>query len=320
MRCLVTGARGQVGLELLRALASRGDEVHASDVAGRPPPDELDPDVPWHILDVTDNDAVQAVLEQIRPHRVFHLAAILSARGEEIPQKTYEVNQAGTFNVLETCRSLEIDQVVFTSTIAAFGPGLPDLVPDDAPLNPTTMYGVTKVSGELLGDYYARRFGLDFRAVRFPGLISASLPGGGTSDYALFMYVDGVLHGKYEAFCRPDTRIPLMYMPDGIRALVELSDAPGSKLTRRVYNIAAFSPTAQEIATSVKRALPDVKITFAPDHLRQGILDSWPRALDDTNARRDWSWKPQFDLDAMTDDLVPKLRAMIERDPDRFDH
>ncbi len=320
MRCLITGAGGQVGLELLRALASAGHEVHASDVSNRPPADELAPDVPWHILDVTDADAVQAVLSQIRPHRVFHLAAILSARGEEIPQKTYEVNQAGTFNVLETCRALEIDQVVFTSTIAAFGPGLPDLVPDDAPLRPTTMYGVTKVAGELLGEYYAKRFGLDFRAVRFPGLISASLPGGGTSDYALFMYVDGVLHGAYEAFCRPDTRIPLMYMPDGIRALVELSDAAPSSLTRRVYNIAAFSPTAQQIAQSVKRALPDVKITFAPDGLRQGILDSWPRALDDTNARRDWGWKPQYDLDAMTDDLIPKIRAMIERDPDRFDH
>lgn len=320
MRCLVTGARGQVGLELLRALAAQGHEVHASDVAARPPAEELDPDVPWHALDVTDSDAVQAVLGQIRPHRVFHLAAILSARGEEIPQKTYEVNQAGTFNILETCRSLEIDQVIFTSTIAAFGPGLPDLVPDDAPLRPTTMYGVTKVAGELLGEYYARRFGLDFRAVRFPGLISASLPGGGTSDYALFMYVDGVLQGEYEAFCRPDTRIPLMYMPDGIRALVELADAPQSRLKRKVYNIAAFSPTAQEIAQSVKRALPDVRITFAPDSLRQGILDSWPRALDDANARRDWGWKPSFDLDAMTDDLVPRLKALIERDPDRFDH
>ena len=209
---------------------------------------------------------------------MFHLAAILSARGEEIPQKTYEVNQTGTFHVLETCRSLEIQQVVFASTIAVFGPGLPDLVPDDVSLRPTTMYGVTKVAGELLGEYYARRFGVDFRAVRFPGLISASLPGGGTSDYALFMYVDGVRHGAYEAFCRADTRIPLMYMPDGIRALVELSEAPHARLTRTVYNIAAFSPTAQEIADSVMRALPQARITFAPDPLRRGILDSWPPA------------------------------------------
>lgn len=319
MRCFVTGAGGQVGLELIRALQAAGHDVHGSDISPRPDPSALDPNVPWHALDVTDPDGVQAVFGQIRPHRVFHLAAILSARGEEIPQKTYEVNQTGTFHVLETCRSLGIDDVVFASTIAVFGPGLPDLVPDDAPLCPTTMYGVTKVAGELLGAYYAKRFGLDFRAVRFPGLISASLPGGGTSDYALYMYVDGVRLGTYEAFCRPDTRIPLMYMPDGIRALVELSDAPNSKLRRTVYNIAAFSPTAQEIADSVARALPDVRITFTPDALRQGILDSWPRALDDSSARADWGWKPNYDLDAMTQDLVPKVRALIDQDPDRFD-
>ncbi len=259
-------------------------------------------------------------MTQVRPHRVYHLAAILSARGEEIPQRTYEVNQSGTYNVLETCRRLEVDRVIFTSTIAVFGPGLPEQVPDDAPLQPTTMYGVTKVAGELLGDYYRRRFDVDFRAVRFPGLISASLPGGGTSDYALFMYVDGVRVGRYEAFCRADTRIPLMYMPDGIRALVELSEAPRGALRRSTYNIAAFSPPAAEIARSVGRALPDVRITFAPDAHRQSILDSWPRVLDDHNAREDWGWKPQFDLDEMTADLVPKIRSLIEQNPDVFDH
>jgi threonine 3-dehydrogenase len=315
MRCFVTGAGGQVGVDLIEALQADGHDVHGSDVATRPDGCSAT----WHTLDVTDPDAVEAVLGQIRPHRVFHLAAILSARGEEIPQKTYEVNQTGTFHVLETCRALEIQQVVFASTIAVFGPGLPDLVPDDAPLRPTTMYGVTKVAGELLGEYYARRFGVDFRAVRFPGLISASLPGGGTSDYALYMYVDGVRFGAYEAFCRPDTRIPLMYMPDAIRALAELSDAPHARLRRTVYNIAAFSPTAQEIADSVTRALPQARLTFTPDSLRQSILDSWPRALDDANARADWGWAPRYDLDAMTADLVPKVRELVEKDPDRFE-
>ncbi len=319
-RCLVTGAGGQVGLDLIRTLRARGYDVHASDVAPRPGAAQVDDDVPWHHLDVTNLDGVQTLFTEIRPHRVYHLAAILSARGEEIPQRTYDVNQTGTYNVLETCRQLEIDRVIFTSTIAVFGPGLPEHVADDVPLQPTTMYGVTKVAGEMLGDYYRRRFGVDFRAVRFPGLISASLPGGGTSDYALFMYTDGVRLGRYEAFCRPDTRIPLMYMPDGVRALAELSDAPRGKLRRSTYNIAAFSPTAEEIAASVATALPEVNITFAPDSHRQAILDSWPRVLDDRNAREDWDWNPEFDLDQMTADLVPKIRALIEQNPELFDH
>jgi threonine 3-dehydrogenase len=220
------------------------------------------------------------------------------------------VNQTGTFHVLESARELEVGQVVFASTIAVFGPGLGDAVKDDVPLHPTTMYGVTKVAGELLGEYYARRFQLDFRAVRFPGLISASRPGGGTSDYALYMYVDGVLEGHYEAFCRPETTIPLMYMPDGIRALIELSEAREGDLGRRVYNIAAFSPSAQEIADAVRRILPKVRITFRADPRRQEILDSWPRALDDGNARRDWGWQPSFDLQSMSEDLIQRIQGM----------
>jgi threonine 3-dehydrogenase len=319
MRILVTGAGGQVGLELLETLRASGHEAHGSDIASRPEPAVLHRDVGWHGLDVTDEDAVQELFTALRPHRVFHLAAILSARGEEIPQTTYAVNQTGTWNVLEACRRFEVGQLMFTSTIAVFGAGLPELVPEDVPLVPSTMYGVTKVAGELLGTYYHRRYQLDFRAVRFPGLVSASIPGGGTSDYALYMYVDGVRHGRYEAFCRPETRIPLMYMPDGIRALVELSDAPRNRLRRCVYNIAAFSPEAQEIAQSVSRALPGCRINFAPDPQRQAILDSWPRVLDDTAAREDWGWEPTFDLDAMTADLVPKLRAMLQASPDVFD-
>ncbi|MCP5067975.1 MAG: NAD-dependent epimerase/dehydratase family protein [bacterium] len=312
MRTLVTGASGQVGQDLLRLLRERGDEVHGSDVADRPAVPDLR-GIPWHQLDVTDRTAIDGRLAQIRPDRIFHLAAILSARGETNPQRTYEVNQTGLYNLLEACRHADVGQVLFTSTIAVFGPGLPDLVPDDVPLHPKTMYGVTKVAGELLGTYYHQRYGLDFRAVRFPGLISAALPGGGTSDYALFMYYDGVRVGRYEAFCRPDTRIPLMYMPDGIRALAELAAAPREHLKRCVYNIAAFSPTADEIATSVRVALPNVDITFAPDPVRQAILDSWPRALDDSCARRDWNWSPRFDLSGMTDDLVPRVRGLLDR-------
>jgi threonine 3-dehydrogenase len=204
-----------------------------------------------------------------------------------------------------------VSQLIFTSTIAVFGPGLPDPVPDDVHLLPETMYGVTKVGGELLGEYYRRRFGLDFRAIRFPGLISATLPGGGTSDYAPLMYVEAVRTGEYEAFCRPDTRIPLMYMPDGIRALLELAAAPRERLTRGVYNISAFAPTAQTIADAVTRAVPGANITFKSDPTRQAILDSWPRALADDNARRDWGWRPEYDLERMTEELIPKIRALV---------
>lgn len=308
MKVLITGAGGQIGTDLIPLLGERGYKVYATDITVQPPGVDVEG---WHHLDVTDRSAVLGLFRMIQPDIVYHLAAILSARGEEVPQTTYNVNQRGTFHVLEACRETAVRQMIFTSSIAVYGPGLADPTPDTSPLLPTTMYGVTKAAGELLGAYYHSRYDFDFRGVRFPGLISASLPGGGTSDYALFMYVDGVRIGRYEAFCRPDSRIPLMYMPDALRALVELSEAPAESLTRRVYNIAAFSPTAEEIAASVKRLVPDVKITFRPDTMRQAILDSWPRSLDDSHARADWAWKHAFNLEQMTDDLVPKIKALL---------
>ena len=322
MRTLVTGAGGQVGLDLIRALLADGDEVHASDVAPRPAAAaDLPADLPWHHIDVTDREGVHEQLEQLRPDRVFHLAAILSARGEVNPGLTYRVNQGGTYNVLEACRLTGVKQLMFTSTIAVFGPGLPETVADDVALHPTTMYGVTKAAGELLGEYYSARYELDVRGVRFPGLISASIPGGGSSDYVVFMYIDGVRKGAYESFCRPDTKIPLMYMPDGVRALLELSKAPRDSLTRCIYNIAAFSPAASTIAETVAKALPEgADFTFKPDPVRQAILDSWPSALDDANARRDWNWTPRYDLEGMTAELLPQIRALLAEHADALDH
>lgn len=318
----MTGAGGQVGLDLIRALLQRGDEVHGSDLGPRSAAaEDLPPDLPWHHLDVTDAEQVRARFAEIRPERVFHLAAILSARGEADPGLTYRVNQGGTYVVLEACRLAEVRQLIFTSTIAVFGPGLPETVGDDVALHPTTMYGVTKAAGELLCEYYFARYGLDCRGVRFPGLISASIPGGGSSDYVVFMYLDGVRKGAYEAFCRPDTRIPLMYMPDGVRALMELSAADRGSLSRCIYNIAAFSPTAAEIAKTVSDALPGgADFSFEPDPVRQRILDSWPSALDDQNARRDWGWVPRYDLAAMTAELLPEIRKLLETRADTLDH
>lgn len=315
MRILITGAGGQIGHDLISALLASGHDVISTDLAPRPP-SHAHAGGQWHRLDVTDAAAVRTMFMALRPHLVFHLAAILSARGEHDPQLAYDVNQTGTWNVLEAARLAEVHRLIFTSSIAVFGPlpeaALPDPCPDDVALYPTTMYGVTKVSGELLCAYYRNRFGIDCRGVRFPGLISAAMPGGGSSDYALFMYVEAVRRGNYEVFARPDTRIPLMYMPDGVRALLELSLAPRERLTRTIYNIAAFSPRADEIAASVQRAVPNAQFGYLADPVRQAILDSWPKALDDTPARRDWGWTHRFNLDAMTDDLVPRVRALLD--------
>jgi nucleoside-diphosphate-sugar epimerase len=322
VKVLVTGSGGQIGLEVVGALLRAGHDVVATDlpaIAGG----KHNGGARWLPLDVTDAEAVASLIAAEHPDAVYHLAAMLSARGELNPEAAYAVNQGGTWNLLEACRTGGVRQILFTSSIAVYGPvpgGLPDPCPEDVPLQPTTMYGVTKVANELLGSYYAARFGLDFRAVRFPGLISASLPGGGSTDYALFMYIDGVRKGAYQAFCRPDTRIPLMYIDDGVRALLDLAAAPRAALRRCVYNVAGFSPTAAEIATAAAAEIPGLVVTFRPDPLRQGILDSWPRALDDRAARTDWGWAPRYDLQAMSRHLVPAIKTLLAERADALDH
>jgi threonine 3-dehydrogenase len=316
MKILLTGAGGQIGHDLIGALSSAGHIVVSTDLAPRPPSHAHAGGDSWQRLDVTDADATEKLFDKVKPDLVFHLAAILSARGEKDPKLAYDVNQTGTWNVLEACRKSGVSRMMFTSSIAVFGPPpsgpLPDPTPDDVALHPTTMYGVTKVAGELLCAYYTKKWNVDCRGVRFPGLISAAMPGGGSSDYALFMYIDAVRKGGYEAFARADTRIPLMYMPDGVRALLELAMADRERLTRSIYNIAAFSPRADEIAASVQRLIPDASFSYSPDQRRQAILDSWPKSLDDAAARKDWGWNPKYDLDGMTDDLLPRVRRMLE--------
>ena len=308
MRILVTGAAGQVGTDLISLLLAKGHTLAGFDLAKAP--DALPAGVTWIQGDITIEEEVFEAAKSWRPEVVHHLAAILSATGEKIPFRAWRVNMDGTRNILEAARLFGVRQIVFTSTIAAFGPGLVNPVGNDVSMRPTTMYGLTKVAGELLGEYYGTKWGVDFRGVRFPGLISAVEPGGGTSDYVNYMYFDGLRKGAYEAFCRADTTIPLMYMPDALRALVELSDAPRAHLRHSIYNIAAMSPTAAQIAMSVGCRVPGVKLTFKSDPRRQAILDSWPQALDDSEAHRDWGWKARYDLEAMSDDLVAKIRAM----------
>ena len=308
MRILLTGAGGQVGTDLIALLVARGHQVTGTDLSKAPA--GLPPGVAWAQTDVTVAEEVFDAVKAAKPEVIHHLAAILSATGERIPFRAWRVNMDGTRNVLEAARLFGVRQVVFTSTIAAFGPGLCDPVGNDVSMRPTTMYGLTKVAGELLGEYYATKWGIDFRGVRFPGLISAVEPGGGTSDYVNFMYFHGVRKGAYDAFCRPDTTIPLMYMPDALRALVELSEAPAARLKHRMFNIAAMSPRADEIAACLAKRLPGVRFGWKPDPMKQAILDSWPKRLDDSAARAEWGWKPEYDLERMTDELLALVRAL----------
>ena len=309
-RIVVTGASGQIGTEMVSALRERygTDSVLATDIRI---PDATVSDGPFAMADVTIGDSLDAAVACHRADTIFHLAAILSAVGEQRPQKTYEVNIGGLFNVLEVARAREC--AVFTpSSIAAFGPGTPrDPAPQDTMQRPSTMYGVTKVAGELLCDYYHRRFGLDTRGVRYPGLISwRTPPGGGTTDYAVEIYFEAVRTGRYTCFLAPDTQLDMMYMPDAIRAAIELMEAdPGRLEHRNAFNLTAMQVTPETLAASIREHLPGFEIDYAVDPGRQAIAESWPRRLDDAAAREEWGWRPEYDVAAMTSDMLANLGA-----------
>lgn len=321
-RVLVIGV-GQIGSELGPALVARGDEVVLADYLA--PEQTAGWDVlsgalgadgvrsRWQRLDVLDHAALSRILAEVRPDVTYHMAALLSARGEKDPDLCWRMNVDSTRHVIATLAGFGGNpKLVVPSSIAAFGPlpgqgEAPAVTPDVYPMLPTSMYGITKVVGELLGSYAAAKQGVDFRGVRFPGLLNTAPPGGGSSDFANLMYFAGAA-GKHdvEVFCRPDTTIPFMYMPDAVRALLELADAPAERLSRRTYNVAAMSPSAADIAASIGSRVGPFDVRYVPD-FRQAILDSWPRALDDAPARADWGWAPRWDLDAMTDDLLREL-------------
>lgn len=312
-RVLVTGAAGQVGTEMVAALRERygADNVVASDV--REPAGESDRGS-FRPLDVTDAAAVRGAVRDHAADTIYHLAAILSARGESSPQAAWRVNLGGLYNVLEAAR--EAGCAVFTpSSIAAFGPSTPpDPTPQDTIQRPNTMYGVTKVAGELLSDYYFERFGVDTRGVRYPGLISyVTEPGGGTTDFAVDIYYQAVERGSYTCFLGPDTRLDMMYMPDAIRGSIELMEAdPGRLIHRNAFNIAAMQVTPETLAQAIQEHIPDFTIDYDVDPVRQAIADSWPRRIDDTAARQEWGWRHEYDLAAMTADMVAHLTARLE--------
>lgn len=302
MKALITGGAGFLGLALARALVERGDSVALLDVAfpeGRLA--DLAGKVETQNVDVALFSEVLDAFRRHRPDSVFHLAALLSAGAIASPTEAYHVNIDGFFHAIEGARLFDVPRFVFTSSIASFGPGTPDPTPNEQDQKPTTLYGVSKVFGERLGEYYQRTYGLEFRCVRLPSVLGPGRGGGGVSAYSTFM-IERPMRGEgYEAYCREDTRIPLLYRDDAIGALLRLHDAPRADLRRSAYNVQGFSPTAGEIAAEVLRRIPAAKITFRPDPEKQEVLDSWPRRLEDSPARKEWGWRPTFDLRATVD-------------------
>ncbi len=310
-RILVIGASGQIGSELVPALRGKyGDEnVVASDL--HCPANRTGLCVP---LDICDRAALDRALQDNRIDTVINLAAILSATGEKIPQKCWDVNVNGLINVLEAARDLQLTRVLCPSSIAVFGPDTPrQNTPQETVLRPTTMYGVTKVAGELLCDYYFQRFGVDARGLRYPGIVSSeALPGGGTTDYAVDIFYKAIEAGSYTCFLGPDTALPMMYMPDCLKCTLDLLEAPLESLQHHGdFNVAAMSFTPAQLAAEIAEHVPAFTISYEPD-FRQQIADSWPASIDDSAARREWGWKPQYDLPAMVADMLHKLRARLE--------
>lgn len=311
-RILVTGALGQIGSELVPELRARHgeDAVVASDIRV---PSGSATDGPFEVLDVTNFRQLQDLVRRQEIGTIYHLAALLSATAEERPHVAWEINMGGLYKVLEVARENRC-ALFHPSSIAAFGPGTPRVAtPQDTLQRPNTIYGVTKVAGELLCDYYAKRFGVDIRGLRFPGLIShVAPPGGGTTDYAVAIFYDALKYGRYECFLGPETRLDMMYMPDAIRAVVELMDADGTRLVHRnAFNLAAVNFTPEELAVEIRKHLPGFTIEYDVDPVRQAIADSWPQSLDDSAARAEWGWRPRYDLAAMTADMLAKLRTKL---------
>jgi nucleoside-diphosphate-sugar epimerase len=313
---LVTGAVGQIGSELTLALRERfgyGNVVAAGHHT--PPSPELRDSGPFEYIDVTQQQTLAQVVNKYDIDTIYHMAAILSAIGESKPQLCWDVNVNGLHNVLEVAREQSL-RLFCPSSIAVFGPETPRKdTPQETVLRPKTMYGVTKVAGELLCEYYAIRFGTDVRGVRYPGIISSvTPPGGGTTDYAVEIFYQAVEKHSYTCFLESDTVLPMMYMPDCIKGTLDLMEANLARLEHHAdFNLAAFSFAPKELAAEIRKHIPDFEIAYEPDPIKQAIADSWPQTIDDSAARREWGWRPDYGLDTMTEDMIEKLSERFRR-------
>ena len=310
-RILIIGANGQIGTELTHALVQRHgtDAVVTSDLA----PVGRVLGVHHEALDATESGALTELVERLRITQIYLLAAALSARGEQHPKWAWDLNMKGLLNVLEIARTHKLQRVFWPSSIAAFGPSTPrDHTPQKTVMDPTTVYGISKLAGEGWCAWYHRTHGVDVRSLRYPGLISwKTPPGGGTTDYAIEIFHAAIKTGRYTSFLAADTALPMMYMPDAIRATLELMEAPAASVReRQSYNLAGISFTPVQIAAAITRRVAGFSLQCEPD-FRQAIANSWPRSIDDSAAQADWGWQPHYDLDAMVADMLANLRQVL---------
>lgn len=313
-RILVTGATGQIGAELVPALRSRyGNESVVAAGHRKAPSAALSEDGPYVSFDIRDRGRLEEIVAEFKVDAIYHLAALLSVVAEKDPLSAWDININGLLNVLETARVYGC-AVFYPSSIGAFGPTTPkENTPQETIQRPNTIYGVAKVTGELLCDYYHVKYGVDSRGVRFPGLIShVAPPGGGTTDYAVDIFYAALAEKKYTCFLAAGTRLDMMYMEDAIRASIELMEADPARLRHRnSYNISAMSFTPEEICSTIQKQIPDFSMSYDVDPLRQAIADSWPDKLDDSAACHDWGWRPKFDLRSMTADMLLQLSMKL---------
>ena len=311
---LMIGANGQIGSELAAALRIKfgNENVITSDIRA---PKEIAEGEIFETLNVLDKEAIKALILKYKPTQIYLLAAMLSATGEQYPQKAWDLNMNGLLNVLDLAVELGIKKIFWPSSIAVFGPHSPKIdTPQYCVMDPNSIYGISKLAGERLCEYYHNKYGLDIRSVRYPGIISwRTEPGGGTTDYAVHIFFEAIRQGKYTSFLSKMTELPMLYMDDAVRGTIELMDAPSEALTiRSSYNLAGVSFTPTQIAEEIKKILPNFEISYSDNDPRQAIADSWPKSINDDEARADWGWRPTFDLAGMAKDMLENLKTKLK--------
>ncbi|GGE10073.1 MULTISPECIES: NAD-dependent epimerase/dehydratase family protein [Sphingobacterium] len=311
---LMIGANGQIGSELAAALRIKfgNENVITSDIRA---PKEIAEGEIFETLNVLDKEAIKALIIKYKPTQIYLLAAMLSATGEQYPQKAWDLNMNGLLNVLDLAVELGVKKIFWPSSIAVFGPHSPKVdTPQYCVMDPNSIYGISKLAGERLCEYYHNKYGLDIRSIRYPGIISwRTEPGGGTTDYAVHIFFEAIRQGKYESFLSSTTELPMLYMDDAVRGTIELMDAESEGLSiRSSYNLSGVSFTPTEIAEEIKKILPNFEISYSDNDPRQAIADSWPKSINDDQARADWGWKPTFDLAGMAQDMLENLKTKLK--------